>query len=93
MSVEIGYRKWCVKIPVNFPTVVFHPIAFPLDQVFQSVPSHSAVKNSFDFELLVTFNQHRVWQGFCSASDNWVWGFQRELDDRKYWVQASEGSG
>src|SRR5467141_3687910 len=89
-NVKVCYLLWgIIDIFQVLPGVVFHPIAFPLDQVLEFVLEHSAIQNLLHHIFLFTINKfwRRGW--VLTSPRNGVllsWGQLHNIED---WVKAS----
>ncbi len=69
--IELSHLVWSIiEVVQIFPSVVFDPIALPLDQVLYFLVEQSTVQDLFDKVLFFTFNKFRGrWWGLTSTGD------------------------
>jgi len=72
-----------VDVCGRFPAVVFVAIAFPLDEILKLPPRYMAVEYGFDFILLLSVNQDRIWRWITPSSRNRIRGCRHQFDHRK----------
>jgi len=69
--IELSHLVWSIiEVVQIFPSVVFDPIALPLDQVLYFLAEQSTVQDLFDNVLFFAFNKFGGrWWGLTSTGD------------------------
>ena len=89
-AMEVRYNIWRMDVPMNYPGVVANVVALPLDQVFQSVPTHARVQYGLHFVLFLASYKNWWRRGSRTTADYRVRSSQSEFDDGEDRVQSGE---
>src|SRR3981189_1067180 len=85
---EFHYDVWRMDVAMYYPGVIADVIAFPFDEVLQTVPAHARVQYGLYLVFLFAFYQDWRGRGPRTSADDGVRSCQSELDDGEDRMQS-----
>jgi len=86
-AMELHCQFWSGDFRGRLPGIVFVAISFPLDEVLESSPVPTTVKDLFYFPLWFSVDDYGQWVVLHLLACNWVvWGWSK-LHHIEHWME------